>query len=404
LSTGKTLKEFIMSVINSNISALTAQSALAANSRSQTTAMQQLSTGLRINGAKDDAAGLAIAAKMTSQIRGLDQAVRNANDGISLLQTADGSLTAVSDMLQRMREISVQASSDSNVSADRTALNNEFTQLRNEINRVASNTQWNGMNILDKSIASGTGALKFQVGANAGQTIELTLGNYQTNSASQGTTAVVATTANGTGPGHATPAAQVSTITIAGTPALGDVISVSVGDKSFVHKVTAGAATVQTVAEIATAIQTGLGGASGITGVGITLNAGIMTFTASSTAAGSNTFSIGTSQAGLLSAVRTSDITTQTGANSAVGAVDATIAQVSSGRSEIGATINRLTYAAENLTNVSTNTSASRSRVQDTDFAKASTALARTQIIAQAATAMLAQANQSQQSVLALLK
>jgi len=393
-----------MSVINSNISALTAQSALAANSRSQTTAMQQLSTGLRINGAKDDAAGLAIAAKMTSQIRGLDQAVRNANDGISLLQTADGSLTAVSDMLQRMREISVQASSDSNVSADRTALNNEFTQLRNEINRVASNTQWNGMNILDKSINSSTGLLKFQVGANAGQTIELTLGNYQTNSASQGTTAVVATTANGTGPGHATPAAQVSTITIAGTPALGDVISVSVGDKSFVHKVTAGAATVQTVTEIALAIQTGLGGAAGITGVGITLNAGVMTFTASSTAAGSNTFSIGTSQAGLLSAVRTSDITTQTGANSAIGAVDASMAQVSSGRSEIGATINRLTYAAENLTNVSTNTSASRSRVQDTDFAKASTALARTQIIAQAATAMLAQANQSQQSVLALLK
>jgi len=393
-----------MSVINSNISALTAQSALAANSRSQTTAMQQLSTGLRINGAKDDAAGLAIAAKMTSQIRGLDQAVRNANDGISLLQTADGSLTAVSDMLQRMREISVQASSDSNVSADRTALNNEFTQLRNEINRVASNTQWNGMNILDKSIASGTGALKFQVGANAGQTIELTLGNYQTNSASQGTTAVVATTANGTGPGHATPAAQVSTITIAGTPALGDVISVSVGDKSFVHKVTAGAATVQTVTEIAVAIQTGLGGASGITGVGITLNAGVMTFTASSTAAGSNTFSIGTSQAGLLSAVRTSDITTQTGANSAVGAVDATIAQVSSGRSEIGATINRLTYAADNLTNVSTNTAASRSRILDTDYAKATTELARTQIIQQAATAMLAQANQAPQSVLSLLR
>ena len=142
-----------MPVINSNISALTAQSALAANSRAQSSSMQQLSTGLRINSAKDDAAGMAIAAKMTSQIRGLDQAVRNANDGISLLQTADGSLTAVTDMLQRMREISVQASSDSNVSSDRTALNNEFSQLRNEINRVASNTQWNGMNILDKSIA-----------------------------------------------------------------------------------------------------------------------------------------------------------------------------------------------------------------------------------------------------------
>ena len=113
-----------MPVINSNISALTAQSALAANSRSQTTSMQQLSTGLRINSAKDDAAGMAIAAKMTSQIRGLDQAVRNANDGISLLQTADGSLTAVTDMLQRMREISVQAASDSNVSSDRTVLIN----------------------------------------------------------------------------------------------------------------------------------------------------------------------------------------------------------------------------------------------------------------------------------------
>ena len=389
-----------MPVINSNISALTAQSALAANSRSQTTSMQQLSTGLRINSAKDDAAGMAIAAKMTSQIRGLDQAVRNANDGISLLQTADGSLTAVSDMLQRMREISVQASSDSNVSSDRTALNNEFSQLRNEINRVASNTQWNGMNILDKSVASGTGVLNFQVGANAGQTIQMTLGNFTTNSATQGTTGAVATTTAGSGPGG-TAAAQVSTLTIAGTPALGDIISVSVGDKSFVHKVTAGAAAIQTVTEIAAAISAGLGT---ISGVGVAAAAGVLTFTSSSTAYGSNTFSISTSQAGLLSTVRASDITTQANANSAIGAVDSALAQVNSGRSEIGATINRLTYAADNLTNVSTNTSASRSRVQDTDFAKASTELARTQIIAQAATAMLAQANQSQQSVLALLK
>ena len=389
-----------MPVINSNISALTAQSALNANSRAQTTSMQQLSTGLRINSAKDDAAGMAIAAKMTSQIRGLDQAVRNANDGISLLQTGDGALSAVNDMLQRMREISVQASSDSNVTSDRTALNNEFSQLRNEINRVASNTQWNGMNILDKSVASGTGVLNFQVGANAGQTIQMTLGNFTTNSATQGTTGAVATTTAGSGPGG-TAAAQVSTLTIAGTPALGDIISVSVGDKSFVHKVTAGAAAIQTVTEIAAAISAGLGT---ISGVGVAAAAGVLTFTSSSTAYGSNTFSISTSQAGLLSTVRASDITTQANANSAIGAVDSALAQVSGGRSEIGATINRLTYAADNLTNVSTNTSASRSRVQDTDFAKASTELARTQIIAQAATAMLAQANQSQQSVLALLK
>ena len=285
-----------MSVINSNISALTAQSALAANSRSQSISMQQLSTGLRINSSKDDAAGMAIAAKMTSQVRGLDQAVRNANDGISLLQTADGSLSAVTDMLQRLREISVQAATDTNIVSDRTALNNEFSQLRSEINRVAQNTQWNGMNILDKSVNSSTGLLKFPVGANAGQTIEMTLGNFSTNSATQGTTAAVTTTTPGSGPG-ATGAAQVSTLTIAGTPALGDIISVSVGDKSFVHKVTAGAAAVQTKDEIAQAIKAGLGTVSGVAVTGAN---DVLTFTASSTAYGSNTFSIGTSQAGLL--------------------------------------------------------------------------------------------------------
>ena len=390
-----------MPVINSNISALTAQSALAANSRSQTTAMQQLSTGLRINSAKDDAAGMAIAAKMTSQIRGLDQAVRNANDGISLLQTADGSLTAVTDMLQRMREISVQAASDSNVTSDRTALNNEFSQLRNEINRVATNTQWNGMNILDKSIASNTGVLKFQVGANSAQTIDMTLGNYQT-SGTAATTVALATTTPGSGPGAGT-TAQVSTMTFATTAAIGDVISVSVGDKSFVYKATA-ADTSDVVAET---IRVGLGAVTGLTVAGG--NSGVrggsvLTFTSAGTTNGTLTFSMSKGAGGLLSGVGTSDITTQGNANTAIGSVDAALAQVSAGRSEIGATINRLTYAADNLTNVSTNTSASRSRVQDTNFAKASTELARTQIIAQAATAMLAQANQSQQSVLALLK
>ena len=388
-----------MPVINSNISALTAQSALAANSRSQSTSMQQLSTGLRINSAKDDAAGMAIAAKMTSQIRGLDQAVRNANDGISLLQTADGSLTAVTDMLQRMREISVQAASDTNVTSDRTALNNEFTQLRNEINRVAQNTQWNGMNILDKSVASGTGALKFQVGANTGQTIDMTLGNYQSNTvAAQVTKAAVDTTTPASGPGAV--AKQISTITItAASIAVGDVVSVSVGDKSFVHTVKAG----QDVTAIAIALKDGLGTISGLNA--IVLDAGKMTFTSTSDVYGSNSFTISANQGGQLGSIGgTTNITTQANANSAVSSVDTALAEVSKGRSEIGATINRLTYAADNLTNVSTNTSASRSRVQDTDFAKASTELARTQIIAQAATAMLAQANQSQQSVLALLK
>jgi flagellin len=190
-------------------------------------------------------------------------------------------------------------------------------------------------------------------------------------------------------------------LTIAGTPALGDVISVSVGDKSFVHKVTAGAATVQTVDEIAAAILAGLGGASGVTGMTGAAAAGVLTFTAS---ANGTPFAISTSQGGLLGGIRESAVTTQANANSAMAAVTTALATVNTGRSEMGATMNRLQYAADNLTNVSANAQASRSRIEDADYAAETTELARTQIISQAGTAMLAQANQAKQSVLALLK
>lgn len=390
-----------MSVINTNAKAMLAQNALTTNNRSLSTSMEQLSTGKRINSAQDDAAGFAIAQKMTSQIRGLNQAVRNAGDAISLVQTAEGALVEVNNMLQRMRELSVQSSTDSNVTTDREALHNEFNQLRLEINRVATNTQWNGRNVLDQGFtgngATNPGLYKFQVGANANQTIDLTIGNYTTNSVSQGTTAVATTTTPASGPG-ANAVAQVSTMTIAGTPALGDNITVTVGDKSFTHKVVAGAATVQTVTEIAAAINTGLGT---ITGITTAANAGVLTFTA---ATGGVPFQISASQGGLLSGVRQSDISTQSGANSAIAALDTALKTVNTGRAEMGATMNRLQYASDNLANISTNTAESRSRIQDTDYASATTELARSQIIQQAATAMLAQANQSGQSVLALLK
>jgi len=390
-----------MSVINTNAKAMLAQNALTTNNRSLSTSMEQLSTGKRINSAQDDAAGFAIAQKMTSQIRGLNQAVRNAGDAISLVQTAEGALVEVNNMLQRMRELSVQAATDSNVTTDREALNNEFNQLRLEINRVATNTQWNGRNVLDQGFtgngAANPGLYKFQVGANANQTIDLTIGNYTTNSVSQGTTAVATTTTPASGPG-ANAVAQVSTMTIAGTPALGDNITVTVGDKSFTHKVVAGAATVQTVTEIAAAINTGLGT---ITGITTAANAGVLTFTA---ATGGVPFQISASQGGLLSGVRQSDISTQSGANSAIAALDTALKTVNTGRAEMGSTMNRLQYASDNLANISTNTAESRSRIQDTDYASATTELARSQIIQQAATAMLAQANQSGQSVLALLK
>ena len=390
-----------MSVINTNAKAMLAQNALTTNNRSLSTSMEQLSTGKRINSDQDDAAGFAIAQKMTSQIRGLNQAVRNAGDAISLVQTAEGALVEVNNMLQRMRELSVQSSTDSNVTTDREALHNEFNQLRLEINRVATNTQWNGRNLLDQGYtgngAANPGLYKFQVGANANQTIDLTIGNYTTNSVSQGTTAVVATTANATGPGHATPAAQVSTLTIAGTPALGDAITVTVGDKSYTHKVIPGAGKVQTATEIAVDIEAGLGTIAGVT---VSKSAGVITFTGSL----STPFAISSSQGGLLGNVRESSIATQSGANSAISALDAALKTVNTGRAEMGATMNRLQYASDNLANISTNTAESRSRIQDTDYATATTELARSQIIQQAATAMLAQANQSGQSVLALLK
>jgi flagellin len=309
-----------MSVINTNIKSLVSQNALNKNNDALASAMQQLSTGKRINSAADDAAGLAISSRMTSQIRGLDQAVRNANDGISLLQTAEGALIEVTNMMQRMRELSVQAANDTNTASDRTSLNLEYGQLMQEINRIAQNTQWNGMNIMNNTTI-GTGGtvaapatagtelrnIKFQVGSNANQTISAQLKDFS-----------VPMTAAGIPDTATVPAA---TQIFSGTARLND-----------------------------------------------------------------------------------TDITSVSNANTAMTRLDAALGKITDERATYGAVINRLTYAVDNLTNVTQNTTESRSRIMDTDYAKASSELARTQIISQAATAMLAQANQSPQSVLKLLQ
>ena len=397
-----------MTTINTNVSSLLAKNALVANERSMSTAMERLSTGVRINSAQDDAAGLAIAAKMTSQIKGLDQAVRNANDAVSLIQTAEGALIETSNMLQRMRELAVQASSDTNTLTDRTALNQEFVSLRSEINRVAQNTQWNGVNILTKQGGSNAdGIHKFQVGANANQTIDLTIGNYQTNSSTQTAVATVATPTSGSGQGAPTAVAQVSTFTLENAVAVGDSFSLTVGDKSFTHTVTSVTGTVNTDRDaVFAAMIAGIGTVAGVGSAETTATAGakVQTFTASSTAFGSNSFNIASGTAGLLSGIKDSSITTAANANSAVAAVTTALATVNTGRSEMGATMNRLQYAADNLANVARNATESRGRVMDADYAKETTELARTQIIAQAGTAMLAQANQMKQTVLSLLK
>ncbi len=275
-------------VINTNVKALMASNALNQNSRVQQNVMESLSTGKSINRASDNAAGLSIRETMTSQINGLGAAIKNANDAVSQLQTADGALNEVSSMFQRMRELAVLSVNDTYSSTQKTAMSTEFTQLSAEITRISEQTQWNGMTLLAGTAGSaGTiSTLTFQVGANTAQTVAVTI-----------------------------PVMSIGQFSVTGD-------------------------------SIATAV----------------------------------------------------------GATSAIADLDGSISELNGYRSTIGGTINRLTHAIDNLTNVQQNATDSRSKVEDTDYAAATSELARTQIIAQAATAILAQANQQPQSVLSLLK
>lgn len=271
-----------MTVINTNIKSLITQTALSRNARDLQDAMNQLATGKRINTAADDAAGLAITNKMTQQIRGLDQAVRNSNDAISMMQTAEGATVEITNMLQRMRELAIQAANGTNSTANTTALQKEFDELQSEIARISANTEWNGMKVL----GTAAGTYSMQIGANVSQTLAITFNDIASNVA-------------------------------------------------------------------------------------------------------------------MASAIDASLAVTQT---DTLSKIDNAISFIDDFRSGLGAKINRLEYTVDNLTNISVNTSASRSRILDADYAKAASEMARTQIIQQAGTSILAQANTDQQTVLQLLK
>ena len=394
-----------MTVINTNVKALVSQNAITTNNRSMSAAMEQLSTGKRINSAKDDAAGLAIASKMTSQIRGLDQAVRNANDGISLLQTAEGATIEITNMLQRMRELGVQSANDTNTAEDRSYLDLEFQQLKGEIDRVVNNTQWSGVNILDGSFTNnGTangGKFIFQVGANADQTISHTINVFGlgtpdgTSSSDITVTAVTAAAAE---------TKQASVIALAGTYAAGDVITVNMNENMFRYTVTATGNSDAVGDLLAVALSNKFSDdftiAAGTTAGTVTVTQVNLGDTTSG-----NDFTLTASATdGEWDDIATLEIGTQANSDTAITTLDVALTSVNKARAELGAVINRLTYAVDNLSNVSLNTSASRSRILDADYAKASAELSRTQIISQAATAMLAQANQQPQSVLQLLQ
>jgi flagellin len=381
--------------------------------------MERLSTGLRINSAKDDAAGLAITSKMTSQINGLKQAVRNANDAISMIQVGEGALKEVTNMLQRMRELAIQASSDSNTSEDRTALNNEFTQLRDEISRISSNTEWNGTALFTQNAAS-TRDVTFQIGANASQTIGVAFQNFDAGSSTTDAKTGSAFVALDTNGGTTGDVAQVTSVAIASdVSGVADGFTLSDGTTTVTiadidHSSLPAAVT--NIATLVGAIQA----ASGYSDLAFDVAAGsgntidltyknkgeVSAPTLTNYGGGTiTTDGTGVSTAGAGAAnINNLDITSRTNADKAMYAMSDAIDKVNSQRALMGASMSRLEFASDNLQNVAQNSAAARSRVLDADYAAETTELARTQIIQQAATAMLAQANQSQQAVLALLK
>ena len=372
-----------MSIINTNVMSLNSQRNLAANNASLGTTIQRLSSGLRINSAKDDAAGLAISERFTTQIRGLNQAARNANDGISLSQTAEGALAEIGNNLQRVRELAVQSSNATNSSTDRDALQAEVTQLQAEIQRVASQTEFNGTKLLDGNFAGQA----FQVGANAGQLITVD------NIASAQTSALGATNFATDVAGAVVVAGTVSGLTINGK---------TIGDVT----VTADAAG---AAKLAATINEKMGEtgvfaeANGSNGVTLkSMKAGVDTVVGGTVANSGLTGA--TTAATTASQVDDVDISTFAGAQKAIGIMDSALTAVNGSRAELGAIQNRFSSVISNLNTTSENLSASRSRIRDTDFAKETAELTRSQILNQAGTAMLAQANQVPQSVLSLLR
>ena len=391
-----------MTVINTNIKSLVSQNAMVKNNRDLSNAMQQLSTGKRINSAKDDAAGLAISSRMTSQITGLNQAIRNGNDSVSMLQTTEGAMIEMTNMLQRMRELAIQSSNDTYTSVDRGYLDLEFQQLKAEVNRISKDTEWNGMGIMNGSVINDDGQVgkfEFQVGANDGQIITHTI-------AEMGFTTLTGTATLSTAAATAT-APQVSTLTLTGTYLAGDVIEFTMGGETKSYTIAAEDLTssnnTTNLNSIAAKVLAAAATPMGTIVVAPTNPASnALTFTAG---ANNTSFTASVSHTrGALQNITTINILNNTDSNKSIQELDVGINRINTERAGIGAVINRLTYAVDNLANVSQNTSESRSRIMDADYAKASSELARTQIISQAATAMLAQANQQPQTVLQLLQ
>ena len=396
--------------INTNVVSINAQRNLALSGGSLATSMQRLSSGLRVNSAKDDAAGLAIAERMSTQVRGLAVASRNANDGISLAQTAEGALSKVGDMLQRMRELAVQAGNATNSKGDREALNAELVQLRDEVDRVAKTTSFNGKKVLDGSFTGGV----FQVGANSGDNI--TVGALANTKVDQlGKTEFGTSSVTGIVDASKTAAANNMTnadvtIVITGANQVSAQVTIAkdadvTGDEALgrvvqaINSKTADTGIVAFLAEDGKSIQyRAEKNADGV------LASATMAVSGGGAADVAALLANPTNPNADQTGIHKMDIKTQAGAWESLQRIDSALDKVSSARAELGAIQTRFEKSIENIDIQQENISAARGRITDADFAQETANLSRTQILQQAGTAMVAQANQLPQQVLQLLQ
>ncbi len=390
--------------INTNVVSINAQRNLSLSGNQLGTAMQRLSSGLRVNSAKDDAAGLAIAERMNAQSKGLAVAARNANDGISLAQTAEGALGKVGDMLQRMRELAVQSSNATNSATDRAALQAEVSQLTSEIDRVAKTSSFNGTKLLEGSFA---GAV-FQVGAAAGDNITVgSLVNATAGSIGKAayTTSTLTLTVTADGLGAGSISIGSSTIKLAAASSVEDrkgQLLTALNSQTATTGVTAyqDGATIYLRSDAKTVTDNTLGAPAGAGGT-ITMTLDVATGTPTPVPP---TMVVGAFALGDTNGLSAVTVNTQRDAWVALKKIDGAIDQVNSARGNLGALQTRFEKTVENIDIMNENISAARGRIVDADFAAETASLSRTQILQQAGTAMVAQANQLSQGVLSLLQ
>ncbi|WP_047048779.1 flagellin [Vibrio mexicanus] len=373
--------------VNTNVSAMTAQRYLNSATNAQQTSMERLSSGFKINSAKDDAAGLQISNRLNVQSRGLDVAVRNANDGISIAQTAEGAMDETTNILQRMRDLSLQSANGSNSKSERVAIQEEVTALNNELNRIAETTSFGGNKLLNGTF----GTKSFQIGADNGEAVMLSMNNMRSDNADMGGTAFKA--ANAKDKDWSVQAgANDLTINVTDNAGVAQTININAKEGDDIEQ-----------------LATYINGQTDLVTASVDEDGALQVYAGNNKADGS-TLAFSGSLSGELAfgaanavTVNDIDVTTVGGSQESVAIIDSALQFVDSHRAELGAFQNRFNHAINNLDNINENVNASKSRIKDTDFAKETTALTKSQILSQASSSILAQAKQAPNSALSLL-